>query len=137
MTRFICGWDGASNCRICHNPLQKKLRPRTTIKLFAPDQLLDVAQSSRFIMSDPGVTNAPLLLPFAQRHELCIHIDQIMYLHQIDSVRAKERQGTLHRLNPILLSPSPNFCRQKELLPNPKRRCELANHLLSTTIHWG
>ena len=72
-------------------------------------------------MRDPHISNAAPLFPFLQRCELCVHIDKVMDLHQVDSVRAQKRHGTFGRLNSALLATSPNFGREKQLLANPKR----------------
>ena len=47
-------------------------------------------------MCNSGVANAALLFPFVQRCELCVHVDEIMHLHQIDSLRVQKRHGTFH-----------------------------------------
>ncbi len=41
-------------------------------------------------MRDSGVANAALLFPLLQGCELRVHVDEIMHLHQVDSVRAQK-----------------------------------------------
>src|SRR5436190_24198198 len=64
-----------------------------------------------------------------------VHIDQIMHLHKIDSLRAQKRHRTFHRFDPVLFAARPNLRGKKKLVPNSKRRREIADHLLGATIH--
>ena len=51
------------------------------IELLASHQFFDFAQGSGLVVGNPHVPDAPLLFPFMERCELCIHINEIMHLH--------------------------------------------------------
>ena len=80
---------------LLHFGFHQRIIDLEEIELLAAHQFFDFAQSSGLVMRDPDVANAALPFPFLQRGELCIHIDQIVHLDQVDSVRAQKRHGTL------------------------------------------
>ena len=87
-------------------------------------------------MGDPDVANAPLLFPFPQCRKLCIYIDEIMHLHEVDPVHAQKRHGTFDRLNSTLLSPSPNFVARNSFsrIPSAEVRSPITSS--AQTVHW-
>ena len=84
-------------------------------------------------MSDPAV--APLLFPFTQHLEMCMDIEKIVNLHQVDSFCSQSHHGAFHRANSVLFAPGPNLCGEKKLFPNSERSREITNHIFGVTVH--
>ena len=51
------------------------------IELFAAHDFFHFTECPGFVMRDPDLPNAPLLLPLTQRREMRMDIDQVVHLH--------------------------------------------------------
>src|SRR5437867_13133552 len=91
-------------------------------------------------MRDSNIADATLLFPFAQSREMRMDIDQVMHLHQIDSLGAQKGHRTFHRFDPALLAVSPDCrCEKKvrhQTVTKSQARCKIADHCFRATIHW-
>ena len=86
-------------------------------------------------MCNAEIADTVLFFPFAQCHQLRVHIDEIMHLHQIDSLRAQERQRAFHRIDSASFAARPNFRCQKNFFSDSERGGKLADHRFSPAVH--
>jgi hypothetical protein len=65
-----------------------------------------------------------------------LNIEEIVDLHQIDSLCAQKRHRAFHGFNAVLLSARPNFGGEKKFVANAECGSEFADHLLGAPVHW-
>src|SRR5207247_10337801 len=100
------------------------------IELLALENFLNSRKRAGFVMRDPDVADVSLRLPFTQRSEMCVDIDKVVDLHQVDPFCLQPRPRAFHRVDPTLFTPCLNFGCEKKLLLNSKPCRAIADDLL-------
>src|SRR5450432_4849567 len=87
-------------------------------------------------MRDAEITNTALLFPGAQGGELGVEIAEVMYLDEIERLRAQARERAFHLVDPGLFSGRPNFGGEEEFFSQIQFTRQVADHALGGAVHW-
>src|ERR1700726_2813808 len=100
-------------------PLHNRVIDLEKIEFFAAQDFLYLSEGGGIVMRYAKVAEAPLAFPIPHGGELSRDIDQIVNLHQIDSLGLQSRQRAFHRFDAFRSAPSPNFGGEKQFVVQP------------------
>ena len=87
------------------------------------------------VVRDAEVADAALFLPGAQRRELRLPVDQVVDLHQVDAVGAKELDRPFHLRDAGFTSARPHLGGDERLVACLHRRQHVADDALRGAVH--
>src|SRR5262249_53355218 len=66
------------------------------VDVAAPDDLLELGVAARMVVGHADIAEAARGLPVAKGGELGLHVDQVVHLHQIETLDAEPTHGLFH-----------------------------------------
>src|SRR6185436_16196260 len=83
---------------------------------------------ARGIMRDAEVADATVLLPLPKRRKMCLPIEQVVHLHEVDALDLEQRERALHLRDSGLPPPGPHLGGDEGACGVRRSRQEVAEH---------